>query len=145
MDLIVSFTNNYPEKLFCEKIKNGFAKKFDSIFGFKYNFENGNLIKSEKIQFLVSDELVKLLIEGLKPKDGHNTLNDYEVILDNLIFIYTKCNYDIEKLKAYLMINTEELEINLITNFQHEEDLFNIESKFAYFRKVMNLDSENPN
>jgi len=92
-NLIIRFINNYPENSFCEKIQYEFSREYENMLGYDYDLENGEVIKSEKVQYLASSHLVHHLI-GHTEKHDRNPTN-----MKNLTFISKNTKFTEEDIK----------------------------------------------
>ena len=70
----------------CRNVQLGFAKKYEEIWGFDYLFESEEKIKKEKINDLVSDQLIELLMTKFNSSNNENIMKNLDYIASTHYF-----------------------------------------------------------
>ena len=99
----------------CRNVQLGFAKKYEKILGFNYILKSEEKISLEKLNNLISNQLIKLLISKIES-------DEYTIVLDNLSYILSIKKMDSSQINQINELITRLLRTHY-AGFQTEEDI----------------------
>lgn len=133
-NLFLAFVQKYPDDSICMDIKNGFAYRFEKILGQDYYLKSETKINKDRLELLVTDELIEKLIS--KSRDP--------VTRDNLVYLssfYTFNSSHIQKIhEEYLLLKLKRDAKN--KTFLTDEDLESRLNEFEIFIEKINENLE---